>query len=597
MIVRHSFLRRLGLAAATAACTGLFLGADLARANAQAVAIAEQPRLEPAESLEGNYLAAIIAGASRDTGAAALYFREALRADPRNLELLERAFTVFLADGSMNEAFSAAERLAAREPNHSLANLALGVRGLKTRQFQNARNVLSRNTRGRAADITATLLSSWAWVGSGDGKRALETVDRLRGDRIYNVFRDYHGALIADFSGNKAEAARRFKAAYGVEQTTLRLVDAYGRFESRRGERAAAREIYETLLRSYPDQPILRDAVTRIDAGQTLEPLVGSVQEGAAEALYGLVGGWQDDNVVSLIYLQLALYLDPNHVLALVSLGNTLERAKRTDAAIAVYERIPQDSPLRPSADIQIALAYEMSDRHDAARQRLAAVTKAHPDNVDAVTALGNVLRNRKSFEEAAEAYSRAIAMSGEGKANWALYYYRGTSYERAKQWPKAEADLKRALELVPLEQPRERAQVLNYLGYSWVDQNLNIEEAFQMLRQAVEMSPRDGYIVDSLGWAYYRLGRFEDAVRELERAVELRPADPVINDHLGDAYWKVGRKLEARFQWSHAKDLNPEKEDLVRIADKLQNGLPEAEKPAAAENAAPQPEPKPNGG
>ncbi len=592
MTVREQILRRLGMACATVVCAGLMLTADPARANAQAVPLADTQRLEPAESLEGNYLAAIIAGASRDTAAAALYFREALRADPRNVELLERAFAVFLADGSMNEAFSAAERLVSREPDHSLANLALGVRGLKTRQFQTARNILSRNTKGRAADITATLLSAWSWAGTGDGKRALETVDRLRGDRIYNVFRDYHGALIADFTNNRAEAARRFKAAYGVEQTTLRLVDAYGRFESRRGSADQAREIYQTLLKSYPDQPILKDALARIDAGQTLAPLVGSVQQGAAEALYGLVGGWQDDNVVSLIYLRLALYLDPDHVLALVSLGNTLERAKRTDAAIAIYERIPQDSPLRASADIQIALAYEMSDRHDMALARLAAVTKAHPDNVDAVTALGNVLRNRKKYDEAAEAYSRAIGMSGEGRSSWALYYYRGTSYERAKQWPKAEDDLKRALELVPLEQPRERAQVLNYLGYSWVDQNMNIEQAFQMLRQAVELSPRDGYIVDSLGWAYYRLGRFEDAVRELERAVELRPADPVINDHLGDAYWKVGRRLEARFQWSHAKDLNPEKEDLVRISDKLQNGLPEPEKPAAAENGT-----KPNGG
>jgi Flp pilus assembly protein TadD len=114
-----------------------------------------------------------------------------------------------------------------------------------------------------------------------------------------------------------------------------------------------------------------------------------------------------------------------------------------------------------------------------------------------------------------------------------------------------------------------------------------NIDEAFKMLQRAVELAPRDGMIIDSLGWAYYRLARYDDAVRELEKAVELKAGDPVINDHLGDAYWKVGRKLEAKFQWTHAKDSNPEHEELVKILRKIDYGLEEA-KPAAAENEPP---------
>src|SRR5690606_33991930 len=143
----------------------------------------------------------------------------------------------------------------------------------------------------------------------------------------------------------------------------------------------------------------------------------------------------------------------------------------------------------------------------------------------------------------------------------WTLFYFRGIAYERAKQWDKAEADLLQALALFP-EQPH----VLNYLGYSWVDQGMHLDEAMDMIARAVELRPNDGYIVDSLGWAHYRLGNYEEAVRELERAVELRPEDPVINDHLGDAYWKVGRRLEARFQWAHARDLDPEPDALEEI-------------------------------
>jgi Flp pilus assembly protein TadD len=132
----------------------------------------------------------------------------------------------------------------------------------------------------------------------------------------------------------------------------------------------------------------------------------------------------------------------------------------------------------------------------------------------------------------------------------------------------------------------------MNYLGYSWVDKNMNLEEALEMIQRAVELRPSDGYIVDSLGWAYYKLGRFEDAVRELERAVSLRPEDPVLNDHLGDAYWRVGRRLEATFQWSYARDLKPEPDVLAEVEKKLQKGLP----PITASTAqdAPAPKPKP---
>jgi len=194
----------------------------------------------------------------------------------------------------------------------------------------------------------------------------------------------------------------------------------------------------------------------------------------------------------------------------------------------------------------------------------------AHPQNPDALTALADLQRSRKLYAESALTYTRALdLMSKPERSQWALYYCRGIANERSKNWPKAESDLKRALELNP-DQP----EVLNYLGYSWVDQGVNLDEAFRMLRRAVDLDGRNGYVVDSLGWSYYRLGRYDEAVKELEKAVDLKPADPVINDHLGDAYWRVGRKLEAQFQWNHARDLNPEPEDLPKILDKIKNGL-----------------------
>ncbi len=547
----------------------------------------QAPTYEPADSLEGNFLAAYIAGAAKDTVAAAAFYREAIKGDPRNPDLLERGFVAFLADGDMTEAFRTAERIVARDASNGLAQLALGVRDIKAKQYGAARARLGKGGKGRAADLTATLLTAWSLAGSGDGKRALETVDRLKGERSYNVFRDYHAGLIAEVTGNRQEAERRLKGAYETERNTLRIVDAYGRFESRRGDQERALAIFTGFDNLLPRHPVVRDSMTQLKAGKTLAPLIGTAQEGASEVLYGLgaAGNTQGDELPSIIYLRLALHLNPEHPLALVTLADILERLKQYDRAIEVLNRIPQGSPVRPSADIQIGISLEQLNRGDEAVAHLERLMKSRPDDLEAITALGNVLRSRKRFAEAAEVYSRAIErIATPERGDWTLFYFRGSAYERSKQWPKAEADLKKAIELVPDNQPNGKAQALNYLAYSWVDMGMNIEEAFRMLKQAVELAPRDGMIIDSLGWGYYRLGRYEDAVRELERAVELKPGDPVINDHLGDAYWKVGRRLEARFQWQHAKDSNPEPEDLKKILLKLERGLDD-EKPASAEN------------
>ncbi|GJD96212.1 tetratricopeptide repeat protein [Methylobacterium iners] len=584
-----------------AAATRRTLSAVFLCLAASCSALAAQPResspvseYEPAESLEGNFLSAYIAGAARDTAAAASFYREAVKADPRNAELLERAFVSLLADGALNDAFRAAERLTARDGTNNLAQLSLGVRQIKAGQFNQARQNFARSGRGAAADLTATLLTAWAYAGANDGKRAMETVAKLKGERYYNTFRDFHAGLIAQLIGDNAEAERRLKAAYDADRNTLRIVDAYARMEAGAGRTDLAIQAYTEFDRLLPRHPVVRDALDRLKAGKPLPRLINTAQEGAGEVLYGLgsAGSTQGDELPAVVYLRLALYLAPEHGLARLTLADILDRMKQPERANEAYSQIPASSPLKLNADIQIGLNLEQMGKGDEAIQHLDAAMKAHPDNIDVITALGNVQRSRKKYEEAAATYSRAIGLIGNQPAAnyWTTFYFRGTAYERAKQWPKAEADLKKALELVPASQLGARAQVLNYLAYSWVDQNINIDEAFTMLKQAVDAAPRDGMIIDSLGWAYFRLGRWDDAVRELEKAIELKPGDPTINDHLGDAYWRAGRRLEGKFQWQHAKDLNPEPEDLEKINAKLKDGMPELDKPAATAENPPEP-------
>ena len=522
----------------------------------------------------GSYLAARHAGQQRDAAAAAAYYRAAMRADPKNGELLERTFLAFLVEGDLDEAVKLADRVLQSDRNDRVARLVLGVRGIKQKQYAAARSNLAQSVRGPITDLTATLLTAWSLAGAGDAKTAVATIDRLAGPEWYGIFKDLHAGMILDLAGNRKEAGKRFERAYKADSSALRVVEAYGGWLSRNASAAEAIGVYEAFDKVLPRHPLILAALTALKKGEKLPLVVTSAQAGAAEALYGLGAslGRRGGEDLAIVYLQLALYLTPQHPLALLSLADLYESLKKPQLAIKVYQRVPASSPLHRNAAIQMATNLDAVDRPEDAKNELSALIAENPKDLEALVALGNIQRSRKEFADCGETYSKAIAQIPDPqKSNWLIFYFRGICYERSKQWPKAEADLKKALELYP-----DQSNVLNYLGYSWVDQGINLDEGMAMIKRAVQQRPDDGYIVDSLGWAYYRIGDYEEAVKHLERAVDLKPEDPTINDHLGDAYWRVGRTLEARFQWTHARDLKPEPEELPKIEAKIANGLSE---------------------
>ena len=534
-------------------------------------------------SIAGDYLAARHASVERDAGAAASFYLAALRADPKNAELLDRAFISTLAGGEIDEAVKLAERIIQVDKANRVARLVLGVRALKHKQYAAAQQNVNQSVRGPITDLVAALLSGWAAMGAGDMKGAAAGIDKLAGPEWYPIFKDLHLGLMYDLANRPKEAGARLERAYKLDDSALRVVDSYGRWLSRNKSGEAAAQLYEAFDKKLPRHPLVLEGLRETKAGKKMAMLVTSPQQGAAEALYGIGAsltrrGAED---LALVYLQLALYLDPTHALAMLSLGDLYESIKRPQLAIKVYEHVPADSLLKRNAQIQLATNLDAVDRSEEGIKVLKDLIAENPKDIESIMALGNIERGKKKFAECADTYSLGIdALPAITDANWVLYYFRGICYERSKQWPKSEADLKRALELKP-EQPH----VLNYLGYSWIDQGVNLDEGMKMIRRAVDQRPDDGYIVDSLGWAYYRIGHYEEAVKQLERAIDLRPEDPTINDHLGDAYWKVGRTLEARFQWQHAKDLKPEPEELPKIEAKIRDGLPEAKEPTAAAN------------
>jgi len=255
-----------------------------------------------------------------------------------------------------------------------------------------------------------------------------------------------------------------------------------------------------------------------------------------------------------------------------ILLSNLLQLDGQLEKANTVLLSIDASSIYSWPARLSAAESLNDLGRTDEATKILIAMAEEEPKLAAPLIKLGHILRARESFVEAQTAYDRAFQRIGTLQSHhWALLYARGIVLERTKQWERAEADFLKALEFNP-DQP----SILNYLGYSWVDQGRHLDRAKEMLQKAVNLRPNDGYIIDSLGWAYFQLGEFANSVKEIERAVELMPEDSVLNDHLGDAFWRVGRKLEARYQWNRALTLKPKDALRVQINKKLTNGLPD---------------------
>jgi tetratricopeptide (TPR) repeat protein len=528
------------------------------------------PQVAQAESF-GDYLSARLAASDHNMADAARLYAASLAADPDNVEILSRAFLYAAAAGDVTTAARLAQRVAGKQPDNRAARLALTVAAIRKGDYAGARADLSQSAKGAFTELTLVLLDAWAAAGEGDLKSAdadLGHVVALGGTQALS---DFHRALIHDLAADKVGAEKAYIAAVAGGGTSPRIAEAFGRFLERQGRREDARTYYTRLQAEPALEPMAAQGLARLAADKKPDRLVSSPSGGAAEALFGIAASLSDQNSadVAVFYLRLALFLEPDMDLAKIVLADRFEALDKYEDAIAAYKSLSEKSLYRSAAAVQIALDEAKIGKNDDAIAELQAMTRQTPIDVTVWTALGDAYRNETKFTEAADAYDHAVALLGTNKTtSWPLYYARAIAEERSHRWDAAEGDLKHALQLSP-EQP----QVLNYLGYSWVDQGKNLPQALAMLEKARSLSPFDGYIVDSVGWAYYRLGRYEDAVKTLENAVQLVPGDATVNEHLGDAYWKIGHKLDARFQWSHALAFGPDKSQKAEIEEKLQSG------------------------
>ena len=528
----------------------------------------------------GSYLAAKFARASGDTAAAADFLGEALAADPENSDLLNDTFRVSLADGRVKDAAELAAALVKTNPRAGLANVVLAVVAVKRGNLEVALGRLNKASTRRFNALVVPMVTAWCLTGQDKPDDAIKQLAGLSKRKSFEVFRLYHTALIQDFAGRATEAEAAYRE--GLEASGgggTRIAEALGNFLERGGRAEDAKAVYGEVLKDDPSDVVFSAAAERAGGGRPPEALAADAADGVAEAFFGLAGVLAQDTALedAAIYVRLATYLRSDFPVAQALLGNILETAGRWEAAIDQYGAIDPDSPYAWTAQVRVATNLERLERTDEAIALLQKLASQRADRTDPLISLGDLYRAQEKWAEAVEEYDRAFERKVEFAENdWTLLYTRGIALERSQQWDRAEADFLRALELKP-DQPL----VLNYLGYSWVEQGRHLDSALEMIRKAVDLRPRDGYIVDSLGWVLYRLDRYDEAVRQLERAVELRPDDPVINDHLGDAFWRTGRLNEARFQWHRALSFEPEPDLVPAIEEKLEDGLPAVESSA----------------
>ncbi|MDQ1900820.1 tetratricopeptide repeat protein [Paracoccus sp. WLY502] len=546
--------------------------------------------------LAGPFLAARMATVENDFQAAARFFVQAVAHDPDDRFLQDSALVALVSAGEIDRAVALAARIGSEGEPTELSHLIQRASLVHSGDWAGLLADVGTPSDAEAqADLLAGMLRGWGLLGAGKASEALAEFERLSKLEGVAPMVNYHlalaRALVGDYEGAEALLADDITGAHILGFTARAQILTQ---LERRDEAVAMIEAVPGV-EAEPQLLALRD---RIKAGQPVAfDVVKTPADGIAQVFLTFASALlssPDPEPLSLIHARLAAWLSPDTAEARLMVAQILQERQQFDLAEPEYDALRRMGQMRPAAELSRIDTLSRAGRTDEAGKAALSLTAAYPDLPQAWIALGDLLRQQEKFAQAVPAYDKALAMLEDAPADarWFPLYARGIALERSGQFDRAEADFLAALEIRP-----DQASLLNYLGYSWIDRNENLDRALDMIQKAVQLSPDDGYILDSLAWAYYRLGRYDEAVAPMERAILTMSQDPLVNDHLGDIYWKVGRHREAEIQWQRALSLDPTETDDVdpaRIRAKLERGLDavlaeEAAAPVDAPAPAPQ--------
>lgn len=523
----------------------------------------------------GNYLAGRHAQYNSNSRFAIEYYRSALKKTPENIDLLHSITTLQVSEGKIIEALPEAKRLVKlSDEAYDIPLLILSSVAIKNKKYKEAIEHISHLKEEGLNTFSIPLLQAWLLAGQKKFDKAIKILDQETNNKGLEALFGIHGALISELAGKQNEAIKRYKSSTKLRgNSNLRATILLGNLYERLGQKDNAKTVYDGYNSQQPGSAFLENAYKRLASGELPEPNIKMAGDGVAEALFSLASAIKNQNSFqTLIFSRLAVYIRPSLTIANLLLAELLDGNDKLEEANKIYSKIAMDPVYNWMARLRIANNLDSLGNTRGAIHELKIMAAENTKKFDALIKMGNIFQRHKRYREAIKPYEEAkVRISKFKSEHWSLHYSLGISYERIKKWPMAEKNFLKALVLRP-----NHPSVLNYLGYSWVEQGLQLERAQKMIRNAVKQRPRDGYIIDSLGWVLYRLGNAKEAVKQLERAVQIRPEDPTINDHLGDIYWAVGRRNEATFQWKRALTLGPEVEQIPKIKLKLKDGLPE---------------------
>jgi tetratricopeptide (TPR) repeat protein len=536
----------------------------------------ETPDLGRIQTPSGAYLAGRVAHMRQDLDKAALFYSQAVDLGVEQPDVLGRAYLLSALGGDVDRAHKYAKQAQESGDKNYMIRFINMSYDVHHGDYTQAESDLSDISDKGYQNKLLPPFRAWILAGMGDRQKALDALKPLEKDKNLKSIYYMHVGMINDYFGQDDEARKAYETILKNEDLELsfRSLQVIGNFAARHDQKA---EILN-LIKVYSDKNnkpmMLTSLFQQIENMQTSpEKLVDTPAKGVAETLFNMGTAFRTtQSEVAQIFTALALYLNPNHDVARVSVADLAENARQFEQARASYALVSKDSPIYFMAQFKIASIYTQERQDAKALEKFRELNEMFPNNYQVLFQLGEVSRVMDRQTDAIRYYHQAIAVVPEDMPlDWMLLYALGISYERNDEWQRAEDVFQKALIL-----SNRHPLVLNYLGYSWLKHNKNPNEALYMIFEAYRQNPEDAYIMDSLGWALFRMGKYTDSVKVLERAAEYLPDNAVICDHLGDAYWQTGRLEEARYQWKHAltlkDDFNEVDPDIVRR--KIKNGM-----------------------
>ncbi|MBW8882058.1 MAG: tetratricopeptide repeat protein, partial [Asticcacaulis sp.] len=349
-----------------------------------------------------------------------------------------------------------------------------------------------------------------------------------------------------------------FASVFGADQA---------RFLERQGRKDDARAVWTEVVSRTNDAAAVQ-ALARLDAPNYAKPARPDLRQSMSQTLFmaANIASGERDLGQALTALRLSLYLDGGSDRARILLGQIEQQIGDQDAAEATWNSIPATSPY--ASDTSLNLVMSLRAREDEASALSVADTALarDPDNLSLLMEKVNILHERADDQAALTLITDRIARAGDKDFTWQAWFVEAMIYDNLDRWDDAEAAINKARALND-----SRPEILNFLGYGWINRGLHVKEGMDLVRQAMAANPKSGAIVDSLGWGYYKLGDYEQALTYVEQAVQLSPSDAEINEHLGDVYKALGRDTEAGYEWQRVLALQVSDKVAAEVRQKLE--------------------------